>query len=153
VEQYRSIYFQADANLGANNFAVSVETQGMAAGEWTQAQLDAIKKLLRWLHREAGIPLTKCATSDGSGVGYHSQFRSWSPVVKSCPGPDRVRQFDTVLVPWMGSLGVKTTTKVAEARAAVTAAIKALRAALPSRRGAKNQIKPLKEVRNNLPKE
>jgi hypothetical protein len=153
VEQYRSIYFQADANLGANNFAVSVETQGMGAGEWTQAQLDAIKKLLRWLHREAGVPLTKCQAADGSGVGYHSQFRSWSPVVKTCPGPDRVQQFETVLVPWMNSLGVKTATKVTVARQAVTAAIRALREALPSRRGARNQIKPLKEVRNNLPKE
>jgi hypothetical protein len=101
VEQYRSIYFQADANLNANDFAVSIETQGMGPGKWTDAQLASIKRLLTWLHTEADVPLVKVAKWNGSGVGYHSQFPEWSPVAKSCPGPDRIKQFNDVLVPWM----------------------------------------------------
>lgn len=156
VEQYRTIYIQADANLDANNFAVSVETQGMGPGVWTQAQLDAIKKLLRWLHREAGIPLTKCATWDGSGVGYHTLFGApshWTPVAKSCPGPDRIVQFNTILVPWMNTVGIKTVTQVTKARQALKDALTALRGALPTRKGARNQIPAVQDVLKQLPKE
>lgn len=107
IEQYRSIYWQADANLDANDFAVSIETQGYGAGRWNDKQLDSIKRLLLWLHDEAGIPLRKVRRWNGSGVGYHTLFGSpshWTPVAKSCPGPDRIRQFDEVLVPWMREL-------------------------------------------------
>jgi hypothetical protein len=103
VEQYRDTAYQADANYTANVRAISVETQGMAAGEWTAAQLDAIKALLTWAHKTHGIPLRKCPGDTAAGIGYHSQFRSWSPVAKSCPGPDRIKQFDRVLVPWMSA--------------------------------------------------
>ena len=106
LEQYRSIYRQADANHLANDFAVSIETQGFGPGEWTPEQVDTIQRLLLWLNTEAGIPLQKCPQWDGSGVGYHIQFGSpgmWTPVAKSCPGPDRIRQFHDVLVPWMNS--------------------------------------------------
>lgn len=101
VEQYRDTGWQADANYSANVRAISVETQGMAAGEWTPEQLAAIEALLTWAHEVHGIPLRKCPADDAPGVGYHSQFRTWSPVAKSCPGPDRIKQFDRVLVPWM----------------------------------------------------
>lgn len=128
VEQYRSIYFQADANLNANDFAVSIETQGMGAGQWTPNQIAAIKKLLVWLHKEADIPLVRCQSADGFGVGYHSQFRSWSPVVKSCPGPDRIKQFETVIVPWMNDMGETGTAPRVKSRGKnVDNAIKALR--------------------------
>lgn len=106
VEQYRSIYRQADANYHANDFAVSIETQGLGAGEWTPEQLRAIQALLLWLHAEAGIPLVKCSAWNGSGIGYHTQFGApgpWTPVAKSCPGPDRIKQFDAVLVPWVNA--------------------------------------------------
>ena len=49
VEQYRDTNFQADANLHANDFAVSIETQGFGEGEWTPAQLASIKRLLLWV--------------------------------------------------------------------------------------------------------
>lgn len=104
VEQYRSIYRQADANYHANRFAVSIETQGLGDGEWTAEQLKAIKLLLGWLNRECGIPLVKCPEWDGTGVGYHIQFGSpgaWTNVAKACPGPKRIAQFENVLVPWM----------------------------------------------------
>jgi hypothetical protein len=107
IEQYRSIYRQADANHRANGFAVSIETQGYADGEWTQEQIDGIYRLIVWLHDEAGIPLVKCSTWDGSGVGYHIQFGSpgkWTPKAKSCPGPDRIKQFDRIIVPGLAAL-------------------------------------------------
>jgi endonuclease/exonuclease/phosphatase family metal-dependent hydrolase len=104
VEQYRDTDYQADANNLANDFAVSIETQGFGAGEWNTAQLDAIKKLLLWLNDVHDIPLEKCRAWNGSGVGYHTLFGApsqWTPVAKSCPGPDRKVQFENVIVPWM----------------------------------------------------
>ena len=106
VEQYRDTDYQADANHLANDFAVSIETQGYGAGEWTPEQLESIKALLDWLNRTHGIPLRKIDRWDGEGVGYHVLFGApgpWTPVAKSCPGPDRIRQFDRVLVPWMAA--------------------------------------------------
>ena len=109
VEQYRDTAYQADANTDANDFAISIETQGMAAGQWTPEQLASIKALLLWCHEVHGIPLVKCPTWNGSGVGYHTLFRGddntpgWDKRRASCPGPDRIKQFDNVLVPWMAS--------------------------------------------------
>lgn len=104
IEQYRSIFWQADANLDANDFAVSIETQGFGKGEWNAAQMASIKKLLLWLHEAADIPLAVCQSWNGSGVGYHTMWGSpshWTPVAKSCPGPDRIRQFNDVIRPWL----------------------------------------------------
>jgi N-acetyl-anhydromuramyl-L-alanine amidase AmpD len=132
VEQYRSIYFQADANLDANDFAVSIETEGLGPGRWTPAQLAAIKRLLIWLHGEAGIPLRKVQTWNGSGVGYHTLFGApshWTPVAKSCPGALRKAQFEGELVPWMRIAGQEPrpfTKEVKSARASITAALKQL---------------------------
>ena len=104
VEQYRDTAWQADANMQANDFAISIETQGMAAGEWTPEQLAAIKALLTWCHTTHGIPLTVPTRWDGSGVGYHILFmQEWAGGPRSCPGPDRVKQFQNVLVPWMAA--------------------------------------------------
>lgn len=104
IEQYRSIYYQADANNDANDFAVSIETQGYGEGKWTRRQRRSIKRLLLWLHDEAGIPLRKVQHWDGAGIGYHTLFGApsrWTPVAKSCPGPDRIKQFNDKLVPWI----------------------------------------------------
>ena len=104
VEQYRDTAWQADANTDANDFAISIETQGYAAGEWTPEQLAAIKALILWCNRTHGIPLTKCKTWDGSGIGYHTQYPGrWDKRGASCPGPDRIRQFNNVLVPWLAT--------------------------------------------------
>lgn len=112
VEQYRDTTFEADANHTANSRAISVETQGMEGGEWTPAQVDAIKRLLTWAHHEHGIPLQVAPRHDAPGIGYHVMFGApgpWTPVAKSCPGPDRVRQFHRDIVPWMS--GATTTSE------------------------------------------
>jgi len=102
VTQFRDTAYQADANMSANNFAVSIESQGKADGTWTAQQLASIKALLSWLHTTHGIPLTKCPRWDGSGVGYHILFmQEWAGGPRSCPGPLRIGQFNDVLIPWM----------------------------------------------------
>lgn len=117
IEQYRSVYFEADANLDGNSFIfagkrvgfVSIETEGRAAGEWTAAQLVSIKAIILWVHGQAqasgvDMPLAPCKAWNLPGVGYHTMWGSpshWTPVAKSCPGPDRIKQFGAVIVPWM----------------------------------------------------
>ncbi len=114
VEQYRDTAFEADANYHGNRFIkdgvavgyISVETQGLELGEWSPAQLAAIKDLLLWANKEHGIPLKRCASATDPGIGYHTMFGApgpWTPASKSCPGPQRKMQFANVLVPWMAT--------------------------------------------------
>lgn len=112
VEQYRDTGFEADANLKANSFwiagkrygFISVETQGLAGDPWNDYQLAEIKKLLLWgRDQHPHIVLRKCPGPFSAGVGFHTLFGSpgpWTPVAKSCPGPVRIGQFNSVLVPW-----------------------------------------------------
>jgi hypothetical protein len=110
-EQYRDTSREADANYKGNSFLkdgkrygfISVETQGLERGGWTPSQINEIKKLLAWASRTHRFPLRKCPAWNAPGVGYHVLFGApgaWTPVSKSCPGPDRIRQFNNVLVPW-----------------------------------------------------
>lgn len=107
IEQYRDTDWQADANYHANDFAISIESQGFAGGKWTRRQLRKIERLLVWLHEtHPDIALRVIPEWDSSGVGYHVMFGSpgpWTPVSKSCPGPERIKQFFAVLQPWMAS--------------------------------------------------
>lgn len=124
IEQYRDTGYEADANYLANPFAVSIETQGFGGGKWNYAQRRAIKRLLLWLHEVHGIPLRPCPAWDAPGVGYHTMWGApgkWTPVAKSCPGPQRILQFHEWLMPWMKSLLVPTPVEVF--RKAVRAAL------------------------------
>jgi hypothetical protein len=104
--QYRNTEFQADANYYANEFAISVETQGYGIGEWTEHQLTEIKHLMLWCQEAHSIPLRVMSTWNDlrGGWGFHTLFGApskWTPVSKSCPGEQRKDQFFDVLVPWM----------------------------------------------------
>lgn len=104
--QYRDTAYEADANYKANAFALSFETQGYGEGEWTDDQIAMIKRVMLWAAKEHGIPLRKVTSWNDprGGWGHHTLFGApgpWTPVAKSCPGPDRKKQFDNVLVPWM----------------------------------------------------
>jgi len=112
IEQYRSVWFQADAQLDGNTFTldgksvgfVSVETQGMGAGEWTDEQLASIKAIILWVRSQSDFPLAPCPAWNKPGVGYHTMWGSpshWTPSLKSCPGPDRIKQFHDDIEPWM----------------------------------------------------
>lgn len=101
IEQYRDTDYEADANCDANPFAISIETEGMGEGEWTAAQLASIKRLLEWIVANHDVPFAVPTTWDGSGIGYHILFMDeWAGGPRSCPGPDRIKQFNEVLVPW-----------------------------------------------------
>lgn len=104
IEQYRDTAYQADAQYDANDFAISFESQGMGDGEWTDAQIASIKKLILWCHSEhPDIQLQKIQNWNGSGIGYHAQFFEWDRSGHSCPGPDRVKQYDNIIVPWLNA--------------------------------------------------
>lgn len=107
IEQYRDTAYEADANHLANPRAISIETQGFGNGRWNKRQLRSIKRLLVWLEATHGIPLQVCPAWDAPGVGYHVMFGApgaWTPVAKSCPGPNRIKQFNKELVPWMDAV-------------------------------------------------
>jgi hypothetical protein len=97
---------QADANLHANDFAVSIETEDDGDPDtqpWTRAQLES----LAWLHNKLvavhpSIPRRLCPSEAGGGLGYHTLFgapSAWTPVAKSCPGAVRKRQWRELLLP------------------------------------------------------
>jgi hypothetical protein len=114
-EQYRDLEHEADANYKGNSWItgahrngfISVETQGLGSGEWTDEQLREIRTFLLWASAEFSFPLRRSpsmqpASPAKGGVGYHTMYAGWSNVPgKVCPGPNRIKQFDNVLVPWM----------------------------------------------------
>lgn len=112
-EQYRDTEVDADANMNANAWtgpdgrrygAISVETEGLADGTWTPEQLREIKTFLLWCRDTHSIPLRVADNPKGPGVGYHILFmKEWAGAPRACPGPARIRQFTTELVPWMAS--------------------------------------------------
>jgi N-acetyl-anhydromuramyl-L-alanine amidase AmpD len=112
IEQYIDTRVRADANLKANPFAVSIETESSreATERWGPAQAAAIVRLVRWLCDEHRIPKRKVPTWDGSGIGWHIQFGApgpWTPVSKSCPGPARVIQARDEIIPAVAQDGTE----------------------------------------------
>lgn len=108
IEQYRSIFYEADAQDQGNSFMrggkrcgfVSVESEGMGEGKWTWNQIEAFKKIIYFVRRNNYFPLRVAPAWNAPGIGYHSLFAQWNPNGHSCPGPDRIRQFKNTLVPW-----------------------------------------------------
>lgn len=106
LEQYRDTGWEADANYLANPFALSFESQGFGIGEWSDLQLDTIKRVIRWCHRNHDIPMQVAKVWNGEGWGYHTMFPQWSNVSgKTCPGTQRKQQFHDIIVPWMRNGG------------------------------------------------
>ncbi|MFB7285426.1 peptidoglycan recognition protein family protein [Actinacidiphila glaucinigra] len=106
--QYIGTETRADANASANrradgSGAVSVETASNvdATDPWTPEQIEELIGLGVWMHQHHGMPLRLCRTADDAGVGYHRQFAEWNPSGHSCPGPARIKQLTTVVLPGM----------------------------------------------------
>ena len=100
IEQMLDTEVRADANYWANPRAVSIETWDNGDPDrivWNPAQLAALVRLVRWLSDTHSIPLRSCPAWDAPGVGYHSQFPQWSPVVKTCPGLARRPQVPQII--------------------------------------------------------
>ncbi len=94
---------QAAANYKANPFAISVETEGLGDGWWTDPQMSSLVEIAEWAMAEHPLLLRqRCDRWDGSGFGFHTMWgapSNWTPVAKSCPGPNRKIQFETDLLP------------------------------------------------------
>lgn len=112
VEQYRDTGIQADSQLDGNSFErngttvgfLSVETAGLEHGLWTDEQIHSLKKLSKWVHEQFDVPLRTCPDWNQPGFGFHTMFGApsrWTPVAKTCPGPDRIKQFKQIIVPWL----------------------------------------------------
>jgi hypothetical protein len=156
VEQYRDTAYEADAQGAGNSWGshlplagmLSVETQGMGSGEWTPEQIAALKELIVWAATEHGFPVALATSPTSGGIGYHCQFAAWNPNGHSCPGPDRVRQFRAVLVPWfpvaLAPAAPPHKSKVDKFRDRLTALVKA---AKPGSR----RREQLTKARNALP--
>lgn len=124
LEQYRSTGREADANYLANPFATSWETQGFGEGKWTDEQLAMIKRVMRWEHKADGIPLRVAQSWDDrkGGWGYHTMFPQWTNVAgKTCPGRQRIIQFNRILVPWLKAGGQEERRPTPNITAALTA--------------------------------
>lgn len=110
---------QGDANLQANGYALSIETEDDGDPDhqpWTNAQIES----LAWLHDELRrvhptIPRRQSRScGDPGGLGYHTLHGApscWTPVSKSCPGTVRKGQWRALLLPAFlaGTVGPDTT--------------------------------------------
>ena len=104
VEQYRDTAYQADAQIGGGKNAISIETAGLSDGTWTDAQIAALIELHDWIADTHGIARQACPDPNGGGLGYHSMWGStragtWAADGRTCPGPARIVQWRTVLLP------------------------------------------------------
>jgi hypothetical protein len=102
VYQLRDTEWHSDANLDANAFAISIETESSVAATepWTPRQYAAIVDLVRWCCDTHDIPKVRAAAWDGTGIGYHTMWGApshWTPVSKTCPGPARIAQVPQVI--------------------------------------------------------
>lgn len=110
IEQYVDTEVRADANLKANSFAISVETESSPAATepWTEAQAISLVRLGDWAATTHDIPRVQTPTWDGAGFGWHVMFGApgpWTPVSKSCPGHARVEQAKNVIIPSIREAG------------------------------------------------
>jgi hypothetical protein len=122
VWQFQDTQYQAEANGAANRRAISIETadigigfqrwdtaDGGAVPAWTNAQLDALVKLIGWICTTHNIPRVAVTDSLPSrrGIAYHRlgvpgyavpNGEIWSSSRgKTCPGPRRIAQLPGII--------------------------------------------------------
>ena len=126
ILQSRDTTFQSGANLDGNPRVIAVENEdhGAMFGSWSgsdvprlaDAQVEANARILRWAHKQHGVPLQLCPDSrPGSrGLAYHRQgidgnFTDGFPGRRSggeawtehfgkvCPGRRRIEQIPLIL--------------------------------------------------------
>jgi hypothetical protein len=97
IVQWVNTSDRAWANVSANSISISIENEGQTNEPLTDAQVEANARIYAEAAKVHGISLTRAASATGSGIGYHSQFSSWSGGGTACPGPKRVAQIPAVL--------------------------------------------------------
>lgn len=125
--QWQDTTRRAEANLNANDNAISIETADVGTGfpvwntnngsqvpAWTSRQLDRLVDLIAWACRAHDIPcvLVPDSRAGRRGIGYHRQGvplrrgatvsqtggELWSTAVgKVCPGDRRIAQIPTII--------------------------------------------------------
>jgi hypothetical protein len=77
-----------------NGHWLSAECEGFGGSKHealTDAQIEALAKLLTRTHQVYGVPLQVCASPDGRGLGHHSMGgTAWGHL--DCPGPQIIAQ-------------------------------------------------------------
>lgn len=108
VYQYVDTAQVAYANVEANGFAVSIETENSVgyptsptfdADTWSGPQRAALLALMDWLCSTHNIARSLCTTESGGGIGWHEQFANWTTTGHHCPGDARVTQLRTDIIP------------------------------------------------------
>jgi hypothetical protein len=128
IYQWTDTDHMADANVDANDRALSIETADAGAGfatwsgsnvpAWTDAQIDALVRLITWCCDTHDIPKVMIPDSGASrrGIGAHRQginsspagqpgyrkpgTETWSLALgKVCPGDRRFEQLKATVVP------------------------------------------------------
>lgn len=102
--QYVNIFVRADANLDANDIAVSLESASTvnAREPWSLPQVRTIIRFLVWACTEAPtIKAQLCTGPRGTGIGWHIMYGApgpWTPARgKVCPGPARIEQVPDII--------------------------------------------------------
>lgn len=98
---------QADANRGANPFAISIETSDGNIDDqpWSPRQLDSLVTLTKRLCAIHDIPMRVVTSAEDpeGGLGWHVMFGAPGPWTKAsgktCPGPVRIAQLKNVVFP------------------------------------------------------
>lgn len=130
VRQCQNLDFKSAANLNGNWHVIPIETSDTNEGvwpspwagnvSWTQAQIDALIKLIAWLCVRYNIPpvLIPDTCSGRRGIGYHRQgidgnysdgrkegCEKWSNATgKTCPQDPRIVQLKTLVIPGVQAL-------------------------------------------------
>jgi N-acetylmuramoyl-L-alanine amidase len=109
IWQWMSLDREADANLDANRFAISIETSDNAPrfaedlAPWSPKQLVSLVRLGNWLAERFDIPRRQCPAWDAGGFGWHAMWGApshWTPSAgKVCPGSKRIHQLKTIVLP------------------------------------------------------
>ena len=126
VYQWQDEGHQADANLDGNPRVISIETADNAAATveaippWTPRQCESIARLVADIARRRNIPVVLIPDSKPTrrGIGYHRQGcehsdgigshpgylvaggERWSNAIgKGCPGPARIAQITSTIIP------------------------------------------------------
>lgn len=106
ITQFCDSGWHAQANGEASASAISVETEDHGRPErqwdpWSRAQITSLIKLIKWAATEHRIPLVRCPSVNGAGVGFHSMFgkSDWNKKAHECPAAARIAQFNWIILP------------------------------------------------------
>ena len=97
VEQYIDTSHEAYAEFAGNRYAIAIETEddGHPERPWTASQLASIVAICKWV----GCPPRELADGPSDGVGWHSQYRDNDRSGHACPGPVRIQQIVSHVIP------------------------------------------------------